>query len=140
VSEAALEETMTLATVTVQLPTDRLPEFYTFMAGLFEPGDGQLLTDWERTDTGIAKKVYDSLTPVAREIYDLLISSADEGFTVEEIATKTKMSPPQVRGALSWPAKHAMAYGKHPIHLQDDKGKVFVTAKVAQIFENALGR
>ncbi|SRR5258706_2465995 len=129
---------MLLTSVAVQVPPDRLPELYTFLGGLFVT-ESDSLTEWERSDTEAAKKLYESLTPIGREIYDLLLESADQGYTVDELAAKTKKSPPQVRGALSWPAKHAMSYGKVPIHLQDADGKVFVTGKVAQIFNKAIG-
>src|SRR5260370_6616532 len=127
---------MELSSVTVQVPTDRLPDFYTTLAGLFDsPSDR--LTDWERSDTAIAKKVYDSLTPIARQIYDYLIETADDGFTVDELAQKTGKNPSQIRGALSWPSAHAKSYGKVPIHLQNPAGKAFVTGMVAEIFQRA---
>ena len=81
-----------------------------------------------------------ALTPIAREIYDLLFEISDDGLTVQEIAQKTGKNPSQVRGALSWPTAHAKSYGRPSIHLQHPDGKVFVTALVAHIFKEALGR
>jgi hypothetical protein len=129
---------MDLSSLTVQVPTARLPEVYTFIAGLFET-ETDRLTEWETPDTAIAKKVYESLSPIAREIYDLLFEISDDGLTVQEIAQKTGKNPSQIRGALSWPSAHAKSHGRLPIHLQDRDGKVFVTAKVAQIFKEGLG-
>jgi hypothetical protein len=130
---------MDLSSLTVQVPTARLPEVYTFIASLFET-ETDRLTEWDRSDAAIAKKVYEALTPIAREIYDLLFEISDDGLTVQELAQKTGKNPSQIRGALSWPAAHAKSYGKLPIHLQHADGKVFVTALVAQVFNDALGR
>jgi hypothetical protein len=99
------------------------------------------LTEWEYEDTEIAKKVYESLSPVAREIYDRLFDWAETGLTVEDLAETTGKKPSQIRGALSWPAAHAKSFGKVPIHSQMPDGKnIFVAEKVAQIFAEALGR
>jgi hypothetical protein len=133
------EEFMELSSLTVQVPTARLQEVYTFVAGLFE-SDPDRLTEWERSNTMIAKKVYESLTPIAREIYDQLFEISDSGLTLHELAQKTHKNPSQISGVFSWPSAHAKNYGKLPIHLQHPDGKVFVTAKVAQIFNEALGR
>src|SRR5258708_2448695 len=121
---------MELSSLTVQVPSERLADFYSSLATLFESPSESVpdrLTDWERSDTDVAKGVYESLTPIAREIYDLLIEVADEGFTVEELAEKTGKNPAQVRGALSWPSAYAKSHGRVPIHLQNPEGKVFVT-------------
>src|ERR1035441_7478707 len=97
---------MDLSSLTVQVPTARLPEGYTFIASLFET-ETDRLTEWDRSDAAIAKKVYEALTPIAREIYDLLFEISDDGLTVQELAQKTGKNPSQIRGALSWPAAHA---------------------------------
>jgi hypothetical protein len=134
---------MHLSNVAVQVPTDRLSEFYIMLAGLFESVQPETnrLAEWEHSDTGIAKKVYDSLSPIAREIYDQLFGMAPMGHTVEDLAETTGKKPAQIRGALSWPSTHAKSFGKVPIHCQMADGKnIFVTEQVAQLFNQALGR
>lgn len=134
---------MNLSNVAVQVPTDRLSEFYTMLAGLFESVQPEThqLTDWEYSDTETAKKVYGSLSPIAREIYDRLFGFAPMGLTVDDLAETTGKKPSQIRGALSWPSTHAKSFGKVPIHCQMEDGKnIFVTEKVARIFNDALGR
>jgi hypothetical protein len=132
-----------LSNAAVQVPTDRLSEFYTMLAGLFESVQPETnkLTEWECSDGEIAKKVYESLSPIAREIYESLFNWAPTGLTVDDLAESTKKKPSQIRGALSWPSTHAKSFGKVPIHCQMEDGKnIFVTEKVAQIFKDALGR
>jgi hypothetical protein len=148
---------MQLSTVTIQIPTLGLPDLYRFASGLFALStaeessiapksfglvDSQTgeLTDWEDGDTDNARKLYERMTSTARQVYDLLIESADDGYTVEELAVRTKMSRRQVAGALSWPAKYAKDCGKVPIHLQQSDGKVYVTGKVARLFQSFVGK
>jgi hypothetical protein len=133
-------------TLTVQVPPDRLREFYLNLADLFEQpeteineGNLMLWDEDEPSDSDTAQQLYADLSPLAKGVYDLLFAHP-EGFTVEELATKLGKSKHQIRGALSHPARNAVRAGKVPIHSQRDDGTVFVHPSIATMFKSPINR
>jgi Family of unknown function (DUF6416) len=113
--------------VTVAVPEERVPEFYSWFAAFLaaEPGTpppsagrgrrgprgsrhhGQAGA-WSADDADQAAWLYGKLAPPARELFDLLIDAPGERFGGENIAMRLKLQKGAhgVAGILAWPGRY----------------------------------
>ena len=119
--------------VTVAVPEDRVPEFYSWFAAFLaaEPGTPPLHTcrgrrgprgmrhhpearAWSADDADQAAWLYGRLAPPARELFDLLIDAAGERFGGENIARRLKLDKGAhgVAGILAWPGRYSRHLGR----------------------------
>ena len=114
--------------VTVAVPEDRVPEFYSWFAAFLaaEPGTPPPHAGrgrrgprgmrhhaetraWSAEDADQASWLYSRLAPPARELFDLLIDAPGERFGGENIATRLKLDKGAhgVAGILAWPGRYS---------------------------------
>jgi hypothetical protein len=115
--------------VTVAVPEERVPEFYSWFAAFLaaEPGTPPPSTDrerrgprgsrhhhgqaraWSAADADQAAWLYGRLAPPARELFDLLIDAPGERFGGENIAQRLKLQKGAhgVAGILAWPGRYS---------------------------------
>ncbi len=113
--------------VTVAVPEERVPEFYSWFAAFLaaEPGTGppsrrrerrgmrgshrhgEALA-WSAQDADQAAWLYGKLAPPARALFDLLIEAGGERFGGEEIAKRLGLEKGAhgVAGILAWPGRY----------------------------------
>ena len=113
--------------VTVAVPEERVPEFYSWFAAFLaaEPGTLPLIGGrgrrgprgsrhhgeahaWSAEDAELAAWLYRKLAPPARELVDLLTGSPGERFGGEEIARRLGLEKGAhgVAGILAWPGRY----------------------------------
>ncbi len=113
--------------ITVAVPEERVPEFYSWFAVFLaaEPGTppqragrgrrgprGSWHHDdaraWSAEDADQAAWLYAKLAPPARELFDLLINAPGERFGGENIAKRLKLHKGAhgVAGILAWPGRY----------------------------------
>lgn len=114
--------------VTVPVPQERLPEFYSWFAAFLaaEPGTpppsagrgrhgprgrrhhGEA-TAWSAADADQAAWLYRKLAPQARELFDLLTSTPGERLGGEQIAKRLGLEKGAhgVAGILAWPGRYS---------------------------------
>ena len=112
--------------VTVAVPEERVPEFYSWFAaflaaepGTLPPNRGQgrrgprgkhhgEARPWSAEDGEGAAWLYRKLAPPARQLFDLLIKSPGERFGGEEIARRLGLDKGAhgVAGILAWPGRY----------------------------------
>jgi hypothetical protein len=118
--------------VTVAVPEERVPEFYSWFAAFLEaePGspppfrgrgrrgrfgprhhDAQA---WSANDADQAAWLYGKLAPPARALFDLLIDGQGERFAGEEIAKRLGLEKGAhgVAGILAWPGRYSRHIGR----------------------------
>jgi Family of unknown function (DUF6416) len=114
--------------VTVAVPEDRVPEFYSWFAAFLaaEPGTPPPHTGrgrrgsrgmrhhtearaWSAEDADQAAWLYGRLAPPARELFDVLIDAPGERFGGEDIAKRLKLDKGAhgVAGILAWPGRYS---------------------------------
>ena len=114
--------------VTVAVPEDRVPEFYSWFAAFLaaEPGTPPPHAGrgrrgprgmrhhaetraWSAEDADQASWLYSRLAPPARALFDLLIDAPGERFGGENIATRLKLDKGAhgVAGILAWPGRYS---------------------------------
>ncbi len=119
--------------VTVAVPEDRVPEFYSWFAAFLaaEPGTPPPHTGrghrgsrgmrhhaearaWSADDADQAAWLYGRLAPPARELFDLLIDAPGERFGGENIARRLKLDKGAhgVAGILAWPGRYSRHLGR----------------------------
>jgi len=119
--------------VTVAVPEDRVPEFYSWFAAFLaaEPGTPPPHTGrgrrgtrgmrhhaeisaWAAEDADQAAWLYSRLAPPARELFDLLIDAPGERFGGENIARRLKLDKGAhgVAGILAWPGRYSRHLGR----------------------------
>jgi hypothetical protein len=119
--------------VTVAVPEERVPEFYSWFAAFLtaEPGTPPPLAghgrrggrgqrhhsearDWSAADADQAAWLHRKLAPQARELFDLLAGAPGERFGGEEIARRLKLEKGShgVAGILAWPGRYARHLGR----------------------------
>jgi len=113
--------------VTVAVPEERVPEFYSWFAaflagepqpplplgrrgrhgsrGLRHHGEAQA---WSASDADQAAWLYHELAPPARELFDLLADAPGERFGGEDIAKRLGLDKGShgVAGILAWPGRY----------------------------------
>lgn len=113
--------------VTVAVPEERVPEFYSWFATFLaaEPGTPAPFGGrrrrgphglhhrsearaWSAQDAGRAAWLYHKLAPPARELFDLLAESAGARFGGEEVAKRLGLEKGShgVAGILAWPGRY----------------------------------
>lgn len=113
--------------VTVAVPEERVPEFYSWFAAFLaaEPGTPPPFAgrgrrgprgsrhhgearSWSAEDADQAAWLYARLAPPARELFDLLIDAPGERFAGEDIAKRLKLQKGAhgVAGILAWPGRY----------------------------------
>lgn len=119
--------------VTVAVPEDRVPEFYSWFAvflaaepGTLPPHEGRGRrgprgmrhhTDaraWSAEDADQAAWLYSRLAQPARELFDLLIDAPAERFGGENIAKRLELDKGAhgVAGILAWPGRYSRHLGR----------------------------
>jgi hypothetical protein len=114
--------------VTVAVPEERVPEFYSWFAAFLaaEPGTGPPLRGrarhgsrgmrphgkagaWSADDADQAAWLYSRLAPPARELFDLLAGAPGERLGGEEIAKRLRLDKGAhgVAGILAWPGRYS---------------------------------
>src|SRR5436190_23947378 len=117
--------------VTVAVPEERVPEFYSWFAAFLaaEPGSEPPVAGrrrrgprglrhhgeshaWSAEDADQAAWLYARLAPPARELFDLLTDGPGKRFGGEELAKRLNLQKGAhgVAGILAWP-------GRYPRHL-----------------------
>jgi len=112
--------------VTVAVPEERVPEFYSWFAGFLaaEPGSpppswgrggrgprghhGEARA-WSAEDADQAAWLYGKLAPPARELFDLLADAPGERFGGEDIAKRIGLEKGAhgLAGILAWPGRYS---------------------------------
>jgi uncharacterized protein DUF6416 len=119
--------------VTVAVPEDRVPEFYSWFAAFLaaEPGTAPPsrgygrrgrrglrghaeASAWSAEDVDQAAWLYRKLAPPARELFDLLIDAPGERFGGEQIAKRLGLDKGAhgVAGILAWPGRYSRHLGR----------------------------
>jgi hypothetical protein len=119
--------------VTVAVPEERVPEFYTWFAafleaepggpppsrgrgrrGRFGPRHHGEAQAWSAQDADQAAWLYDKLAPPAQALFDLLLDGQGERFAGEEIAKRLGLEKGAhgVAGILAWPGRYSRHIGR----------------------------
>jgi hypothetical protein len=119
--------------VTVAVPEERVPEFYSWFAAFLaaEPGTPPPMSGhgrrgprgqrhqsearvWSAEDADQAAWLHRKLAPPARELFDLLADAPGERFGGEEIAKRLELDKGShgVAGILAWPGRYARHLGR----------------------------
>lgn len=148
--------------VIVEVPEERVPEFYAWFASFLtsapgspppSAGSGQRgsrahrhhgeAQAWSTDDADQAAWLYGKLAPPARELFDLLASRAGTRVAGEDLATHLKLDKGAhgLAGILAWPGR----YSRHldrvlPIATEarpDGGTDYYMAAEIAQLFTAA---
>ena len=148
--------------VTVAVPEERVPEFYSWFAAFLaaEPGTpppplgrggrgprgsrrhGEARA-WSAEDADQAAWLYGRLAPPARELFDVLIDGPGERFGGENIARRLKLDKGAhgVAGILAWPGRYSRHLGRSlPIATEgraDGGTDYYMEPDVAALFAQA---
>ena len=146
--------------VTVAVPEERVPEFYSWFAGFLAAEPGTAVPSWGRggrgprghhgeahawsaEDADQAAWLHHKLAPPARELFDLLADAPGERFGGEEIAKRLELDKGShgVAGILAWPGRYARHLGRVlPISTearQDGGTDFYMEPDVAALFASA---
>lgn len=148
--------------VTVAVPEERVPEFYSWFAAFLaaEPGSTPPFQGrgrrgprgrwhhaearaWSADDADQAAWLYGRLAPPARELVDLLIDAPGRRFGGEDIAERLKLDKGAhgVAGILAWPGRYSRHLGRAlPIATEsraDGGTDYYVEPDVAALFARA---
>ena len=153
--------------VTVEVPEDRVPEFYLWFAAFLAspPGSGpprpwrggprrggfghrghhQDRRPWGAGDLEDARWLYGRLSDPARELFDLLIDSPGERHSGNEVAARLEIDKGAhgLAGILAWPGRWCSKLGlEFPITTtaRDDGGTDYaIQPELAALFSRARG-
>jgi hypothetical protein len=138
--------------ITVDVPEERVAEFYAWFARFLEGrrhGPGRHHREakpWSADDADQAAWLYGRLAPPARELFDLLAQSPGERFHGEDIARRLSLDKGAhgVAGILAWPGRYSRRLGRvMPIATEgraDGGTDYFMDPGVAPLFARAGGR
>lgn len=151
--------------VTVAVPEERVPEFYSWFAAFLaaEPGTPppyggrgrrgprgmrrhEEARAWSAGDADQAAWLYGRLAPPARDLFDLLIDAPGGRFGGEDIAKRLKLDKGAhgVAGILAWPGRYSRHLGRPlPIATEgrDDGGTdYYMDPDIAALFAAARTR
>ncbi len=151
--------------ITVAVPEERVPEFYSWFAAFLtaEPGTPPPLAGrgrrgprgprahgeasaWSADDADQAAWLYGRLAGPARELFDLLIDAPAERFGGEQIAKRLGLAKGAhgVAGILAWPGRYCRHLGRLlPISTEgrtDGGTDYYMDPDVASLFAAARGR
>jgi Family of unknown function (DUF6416) len=150
--------------VTVPVPEERVPEFYSWFAaflaaapGTTPPSGGSRrrggrgwrqhaeASAWSAEDVDQAAWLYAKLAPPARELFDLLIEAPGQRFGGEDLAKRLKLDKGAhgVAGILAWPGRYSRHLGRTlPIATEgraDGGTDYYMEPDVAALFAAARG-
>jgi hypothetical protein len=149
--------------VTVDVPAERVPEFYAWFAAFLaaEPGTGPARgygrgrgrggphrrdpEPWTAEDADAAAWLYHKLAPPARALFDLLIEEPGKRHAGNEIAARLGLERGAhgVAGILAWPGRYSRKLGRDlPIATEgrEDGGTdYFMEPELAALFAAAAG-
>lgn len=151
--------------VSVAVPEERVPEFYSWFAAFLasEPGAGPMRGGrggrgrrglhphrsepqaWSAQDADRAAWLYRKLAPPAQRLFDLLAGAPGERFSGNDIAARLSLDKGAhgVAGILAWPGRYSRRLGRVlPIATEgrDDGGTDYYMApEVAELFTAAHG-
>lgn len=150
--------------ITVDVPEERVPEFYAWFAQFlgapqgsgpphgmrggigFGRGRGAFDADrreWTADDFEDAARLYGRLSPPARELFDMLIDAPGERFSGNDVASRLRLENGAhgVAGILAWPGRWSRKLGRaFPISTEgrDDGGTDYrMTEVTAELFGRA---
>lgn len=130
--------------VTVAVPEERVPEFYSWFAQFLAaaPGSqpewghrgpsrggprgrggwGEDVQPWTAEDTRIAEWLYAKLAPPARQLLDTLLAEPDRRFSGNELAEQLGLEKGAhgVAGILAWPGRYCRKLGR-PLPIATEK-------------------
>jgi len=92
--------------------------------------------EWKPLDVEIARKVWDSLTPHAKQVYGLLFDS-EAAMTAEEMASRLDTGVTQVLGAFGAPALLCKSHNRQAIQRRGPNGVWFVPPEIKELFRYA---
>lgn len=116
--------------VTVAVPEERVPEFYTWFGSFLaaEPGTAPPLSRrghrglrrqgnaeaWTANDVDQAAWLYHKLAPPARELFDLLLAAPGQRIGGEQVAKRLRLDKGAhgVAGILAWPGRYSRRVGR----------------------------
>ena len=117
--------------ITVAVPEERVPEFYSWFAGFLAAEPGTPPPSWGRggrgsrghhgeahawsaEDADQAAWLYGRLAPPARELFDLLADAPGERFGGEDIAKRLGLEKGAhgLAGILAWPGRYSRRLGR----------------------------
>ncbi len=129
--------------ITVAVPEERVPEFYSWFAQFLAatpgspPSDGAFrrggtqhrgrgwdaeVHPWTAEDTRIAEWLYRKLAPPARQLLDTLLAEPDRRFSGNELAEHLGLEKGAhgVAGILAWPGRYCRKLGR-PLPIATEK-------------------
>jgi hypothetical protein len=119
--------------VTVAVPEERVPEFYSWFAAFLEAEPGtpppfggrggrgprgmrhaREARAWSAEDADQAAWLYRKLAPPARELFDLLADAPGERLAGEDVAKRLQLEKGAhgVAGILAWPGRYSRHLGR----------------------------
>jgi hypothetical protein len=110
--------------ITVKVPEDRVPEFYSFVGAWLagELGEDQDTgpsvppSEWTNTeeDLPLARLVWGKLSPRAKGLFSLLMDNPGVKVSGEELADTLEIPNGKygVAGVLAWPGRHSAAVNR----------------------------
>lgn len=149
--------------ITVAVPEERVPEFYSWFAAFLAAEPGTLppargrrrghrgprrhgdADAWSAADADQAAWLYGRLAEPARALFDLLIDAPGERFAGESIARRLGLQKGAhgVAGILAWPGRYCRHLGRElPIATEgrpDGGTDYFMEPEVAALFAQARG-
>ncbi|MEA2403938.1 MAG: hypothetical protein QOE08_585 [Thermoleophilaceae bacterium] len=147
--------------ISIDVPADRVPEFYAWFAAFLaaEPGSGpsrgrgrgwgrhggshRVPEPWSADDADQAAWLYRKLAPQARALFDLLIDEPDRRHSGNEIAARLELEKGAhgVAGILAWPGRYSRHLGRDlPIATEgreDGATDYFMEPAIAELFAAA---
>jgi hypothetical protein len=146
--------------VTVKVPEDRVPEFYS-MYGTWLNAPPQALPPsgtgtiegtrdhqpWSDSDTALAAAVWDKFSDTAKGLFSTLIDEPERRFSGDELSEMLGIPNGKhgVAGVLAWPGRHSFAVNRrwpwswsYPV--EGDPVVYWFTPEVAALFREARDR
>jgi hypothetical protein len=109
--------------ITVKVPEDRVPEFYSMFGkwlstppvpDMQEPSSDERHAPWTKEDDELAALVWDKFSETAKSLFSVLIDNPEKRFSGDELAELLSISNGKhgVAGVLAWPGRHCFAFGR----------------------------
>lgn len=145
--------------ITVKIPEDRVPEFYSmYGTWLNNPTPVEPPTDlppqgeaghlpWTDADGALAAIVWDKFSDTAKGLFSTLVDNPGQRYSGEELAEILRISKGKhgVAGVLAWPGRHCFAVNRtwpwSWSYLEEGAPAVYwFTPEVAKLFREARER
>jgi hypothetical protein len=139
--------------VTVKVPEDRVPEFYSMFGTWLstppvdasqEASGGEPHAPWSEADGDLAALVWDKFSETAKSLFSTLIDSPETRFSGDELSEMLGIPNGKhgVAGVLAWPGRHCFAVGRtwpwswdYPV--EGAPAVYWFTAEMATLFREA---